>query len=277
MTTSNHNIFYYDRTGAGHEIFIPSHNKVLKSLKNFDMDEEAIKYIQSKASMLMQEDKISGKLCFSIHPLDYLSISENNYNWRSCHALDGDYRTGNLNYMTDNTTIVCYLKSDKNTILPNFPENVVWNNKKWRVLLFFSDDRKLLFAGRPYPFNSDVGLDYVLQYFTQLKNNNTFTHWNQITSDDPMIAGKHYGSIIYDNDFTYQYNDLLYSSYYKPKYSIAENHINHIPYKGKVINYMIKKSKVMIGEPVKCIRCGEDIIEQNDLMLCLCCKRELYD
>ena len=27
---------------------------------------------------------------------DYLSLSENAFNWRSCHALDGEYRAGNL-------------------------------------------------------------------------------------------------------------------------------------------------------------------------------------
>ena len=43
---------------------------------------------------------MEGYLYLSIHPLDYLSISETNHGWRSCHALDGEYRNGNLSYLT---------------------------------------------------------------------------------------------------------------------------------------------------------------------------------
>lgn len=85
--------------------------------------------------MLIQEDKVTGILCLSIHPLDYLSLSENTYNWRSCHALDGEYRAGNLSYMMDNTTVVCYLKGEDEAELPHFPAEVKWNSKKWRMLL----------------------------------------------------------------------------------------------------------------------------------------------
>jgi len=158
LTDKVYSIPYYDDNGDLCEVNIPKGMKVLKALKLFPVSEDLIKEIQQKASMVMQRDKVKGTLCFSVHPLDYLSISENTLNWRSCHALDGDYRTGNLNYMADSTTIVCYLKTDKSTILPHFPEDVPWNNKKWRVLLFLSNNRELLFAGRPYPFFSLEGL-----------------------------------------------------------------------------------------------------------------------
>ena len=85
--------------------------------------------------MILQEDKIEGTLCFSVHPLDFLSSSENTYNWRSCHSLDGEFCAGNLSYMADSATMICYLKSDKEEILPRFPEDIPWNNKKWRVFL----------------------------------------------------------------------------------------------------------------------------------------------
>ena len=73
-----------------------------------------------------------------MHPLDYLSLSENTYNWRSCHSLDGEYRAGNLSYMMDKSTVICYLKSNDDVILSNFGPEVKWNSKKWRVLLYFS-------------------------------------------------------------------------------------------------------------------------------------------
>ena len=91
---------------------------------------------------------MSGDFCISIHPLDFLTSSVNTYNWRSCHALDGEYRAGNLSYMVDKSTIICYLKGANNAKLPMFPDDVPWNSKKWRVLIYVSDYWDLLFAGR---------------------------------------------------------------------------------------------------------------------------------
>ena len=93
-----------------YNIKIPKETKVIKALKYFESNEEVLRKIQDRLSMILQEDKITGTLCLSVHPLDYLSVSENTYHWRSCHALDGDYRSGNLQYMVDGSTIVCYLR-----------------------------------------------------------------------------------------------------------------------------------------------------------------------
>lgn len=106
---------------------IPKGMKLVKAFKFFESDPDVLSKIQSAASMLIQENCVSGRLCLSVHPLDYLSASENNHNWRSCHALDGDYRSGNLSYMVDSSTIMCYIKTKDNEILPNFPDTVPWN------------------------------------------------------------------------------------------------------------------------------------------------------
>ena len=38
-----------------------------------------------------------------------------------------------------------------------------WNDKKWRVLLFLSNEKELIMAGRQYPFTSDFGLSFILK------------------------------------------------------------------------------------------------------------------
>ena len=88
---------------------IPSGMKLLKSFKYYTNSKFDLDHFQNMASCIIQEDKIEGTLCLSVHPLDYLSLSENCHNWRSCHALDGDYAEGNLNYMIDSSTIICYI------------------------------------------------------------------------------------------------------------------------------------------------------------------------
>lgn len=77
---------------------IPLGSKLSKSFKRFINSQEIVRWAQDTASRYMQENKIEGYLYLSIHPLDFLTISENNENWWSCQSLDGDYRSGNLSY-----------------------------------------------------------------------------------------------------------------------------------------------------------------------------------
>ena len=138
--------------------------KLIKSFKYFVHNERSLEDIQNEASRIIQEDKVTGKLCISVHPLDFLSLSENNSNWRSCHSLDGEYRAGNLSYMMDSATFICYLKNNnKDGQINSFPNDVPWNDKKWRVLLFLSNEKELIMAGRQYPFTSDFGLSFILK------------------------------------------------------------------------------------------------------------------
>ena len=163
-------------------------SRISKAFKFFIPDPEVCRHFQDVASEIIQQGSITGTLCLSVHPLDYLSISENNYNWRSCHALDGCHRAGNLSYMLDNCTLVCYIKGDKEVKLPRFPAKVPWNNKKWRVLLYVSPNRELWFAGRQYPFTSDYALNSLV-YTKILKTlpkdecyYYSFTKWRHVFS-----------------------------------------------------------------------------------------------
>ena len=151
---------------------IPKGMKLVKAFKFFESDKATLASIQDCASRVIQENKIEGTLCFSVHPLDYLSSSMNTYNWRSCHSLDGEYRAGNLSYMVDKHTILCYLKGADNVILPLFPNDVPWNSKKWRMLLYVSEYWDMVFAGRQYPFTSTPGLEIVrMELLTALYDN----------------------------------------------------------------------------------------------------------
>lgn len=154
LTSKDYTVY---RAETNTYVNIPKGQKVLKSFKYF-IDGDKLKLLQQEASMLIQQNCVTGHLCLSIHPLDYLSISENTFNWRSCHSLDGDYGAGNLEYMADKSTVVCYLKADKNAILPHFPEHIPWNNKKWRCLLFFDDYCEFVMMGRQYPFFTESSL-----------------------------------------------------------------------------------------------------------------------
>ena len=231
-TSCEYHIHNYD----GEKILLPANFKVVKAFKFFEPDAEKLKSLQSEASRIIQENIVSGYFCISVHPLDYLSLSENVHNWRSCHALDGEYRSGNLNYMVDPTTVVCYLRADKQAILPHFPEDVLWNSKKWRVLLFFSNDRTMVFAGRPYPFCADQGIELIREKVLPALDLGSWTKWHDTTVNylkdersgqdfyfTRMIPVgnelKRFDRVVQDAADTYQFDDLLRSSVYKPIWS----------------------------------------------------------
>ena len=279
---------------------IPKGMKLVKAFKYFVEDKENLIEIQNKASMIIQEDKIKGKLCFSVHPLDFLSSSENTYNWRSCHALDGEYRAGNLSYMLDDCTMMCYLKTEDQCKLPNFPENVPWNSKKWRMLLFISSDRKIMFAGRQYPYAANKILDIIRQKCIDLGlldvedswwwnekvsgwSNETISSFNfkdsngndysAALNDKYLVDGEGLlvplRRIIRDADGSKHYNDLLYSSIYKPFYCYVSTDYNPYPHTA------LDKDWLVIGGETYCIHCGKRLIDTEDSMLCYKCFEEV--
>lgn len=130
-------------------------------MKKFGLEAEDVR---QRLSMLIQSNKVTGKLCLSVHPLDFLSASENNHSWRSCHALDGEYRVGNVSYMMDDCTFIAYLKSNGPDVeLPHFPEDVPWNNKKWRCYFYVDRTNGIIYAAKQYPFFSQHALDLIAE------------------------------------------------------------------------------------------------------------------
>lgn len=265
--------------------------KVVKSFKYFITDEKLLHDIQNKASEIIQENKVEGYLVFSVHPLDFLSSSENTFNWRSCHALDGDYRTGNLSYMCDGSTIVCYLMTGHDVKLPHFPENVPWNNKKWRMLLHFNTDFDVIFAGRQYPFTSPGALERVreamIDYLfppavTCWGDKPRWSHWHndylkdfeykEYSEDDhahiedetyAVINGGIWNihKIVKDAKNSKHFNDITRSSCYtKPYYMFAKGYSAH------------RKLVFNIGAEIMCLHCGEHAIDGFDSMMCPECE-----
>lgn len=275
--------FYNSETEE--EITIKKGMKIGKSLKYFISDKEQLTNLQMAVSRIIQKDKIKGKLCLSVHPLDFLSSSENTHNWRSCHALDGEYRMGNLSYMTDSSTVICYLKSEGEYKLPNFPSTVPWNSKKWRVLIHFSNDMTMLFAGRQYPFSSQKGLDLILSKLLPQIGFGNWSNWDNTKIRD--FSGKERDFRLFDaylpvgerligiRDLVkagrnaLNYNDVLYSSYYDAQYSYKINgHWGWGLFTGKTSN----STQFKIGGPVKCLCCEKEEIIMSDIPRCISCE-----
>lgn len=285
------NFVLNDYTILSSGIKIPKGMRLLKAFKFFESDKERLENFQSIASMIIQENKVEGILCFSVHPLDFLSASENNHNWHSCHALDGDFRAGNLSYMTDDSTIMVYLKSDNDVVLPDFPGDIKWNDKKWRMWLHFSDNEDMLFAGRQYPFFSKNALNIITKDIFKNTdigaNNHCWSEWDNryITNwfdrfnlsdrylpvSDNLIG---INELVKDNTGALHYNDLLYSNYYTPYYSyrLIEDFDTYFSYSYRNKPVTKISSRFRLGGAIKCVKCKNEFIKDSNTFMCPRCE-----
>ena len=272
--------FTFTDEETGLEVRIPAGSKLIKSFKNFIIDKENLVTIQNRASQLIQaSEPVTGTLCFSVHPLDFLSISDNTYNWSTCHNLaDGDYRMGNLSYMIDNSTFICYIRGEDGVVLPVFPENILWNSKRWRTLIHCNINNNIFFMGRHYPFYQkyldDVIRINIEKLFTNIKH---LTSWNQeepiYREDKTAFADGYYDffgkatmkhELVNINPHSLNYNDILHSS------------VSLAPMCYDIGDFDGDFPTVDIGEKIPCLHCGNEIVTSSSNVFCETCFNKLY-
>lgn len=108
-----------------------------------------VEEFQISHSQFLNEKGLVGELCLSIHPLDYMTMSDNNCGWGSCMSWEdhGDYRQGTVEMMNSRCVVVAYLKSATDM---NMPGSGYWNSKRWRELFIVDEDFILGIKGYPY-------------------------------------------------------------------------------------------------------------------------------
>lgn len=197
-------------------------------------------------SKVLNNKSIKGTLCLSIHPMDYITLSDNSNRWTSCLSWDeeGCHQAGVIEMITSPTALVAYLKSD-NTVYEF--GNYQWNSKKWREL--FMVDQHYIICNKQYPFSIIESQNKVLsiikpfveEVFGEYSEKMTFTEYRGILGDYPILFTNH----MYDD--THGKTKVCYNK------KITEN-------------YLMKFS----GNSV-CIRCGKQEIFTDDGLLCADC------
>lgn len=224
--------------------------------------------IQCLYSERLQQNKLHGRLVLSVHPLDFLSASETTYDWRSCHSLDGEYAMGNLQFMVDDCTFMVYLLSDKGNpkVLPNFPNSVLWNSKKWRNYLFLDLQDDVVMRGNSYPFTSESILDRVGELLQQLGIVHVGTRSWKTYKDSEIDVERFYNDKMKTRLY---YNDLNDHSTYRRQ--------------GYISAYS-KMPRIKPGKDIPCLKCGKHHAQDasgecrycnGSVFLCDCCGKEL--
>lgn len=159
-------------------------------------------------SQVLNQKQIKGNLCLSIHPLDYITMSDNNCGWTSCMSwMDepGDYRLGTIEMMNSPCVIVAYVESKE----PMWTPGGDWNSKRWRQLYIVT--REVILGNRQYPYNSDelqgVAIRWIRDLMTQIPGYGPYPEETiQLKNDSwNTVRDK---KIRFDFHCNYMYNDV---------------------------------------------------------------------
>ena len=138
-------------TPEGKTIVIQNGSKVSKALKKIAEAYNLPNYedFRISHSQIINDRFLEGDLVLSIHPLDYMTMSDNNCGWDSCMswANGGEYRQGTVEMMNSPCVIVAYLTASNPYYMSN---GYHWNNKKWRQLFIVNNDVITGIKGYPY-------------------------------------------------------------------------------------------------------------------------------
>ena len=230
---------------------------------------------RQKHSLILNEKTIKGKLVFSIHPLDFLTMSNNSSGWDSCmkwgqikfDCEPGCYHVGTIEMMNSNNVVCCFIKSKKPYVFYENEEKGLryeWNNKKWRSLAIVTKD--IIASGKSYPYKNKETTFAMLEELNKRANENKGWHYKygiepyrdmiRIKSNSNMENHRRYINrnqtyghkrIIFDTKG--MYNDYLND--HQTEFYCYRNAVDHT----KVISYSGK---------ALCSCCGQEFLKEYD-------------
>lgn len=202
-------------------------------------------------SRVFNQKTVTGKLCLSIHPLDYATASDNANGWSSCMSWyeEGCYRLGTVEMMNSPMVICAYLKSDVQEMF--FGNDCVWPSKKWRAWIVVNKDAIL--CNRNYPYQNDDLSKACIAWVAELaKKNLGWDFYDNIQSTKDWYDNT---GIELDYDTNFMYNDFTNALFATVRVNLEPRYYN--------INY---------SGVANCMNCGMEICFNGDQdSSTLCC------
>lgn len=132
-------------------------------------------------SQILNQRELGGNLTISIHPLDYMTMSDNSYGWESCMSWsnEGGYRQGTVEMMNSKSVVVAYLSGDDKYKISDYGcEDRFWNSKKWRQL--FIVDQNIIIGVKDYPYHNEELGKAVVEWLKELAEKRLGWHYGDL-------------------------------------------------------------------------------------------------
>lgn len=186
-----------------------------------------------KHSMISNTKTLKGDLCLSIHPLDFMTLSDNSYNWSSCmNWLDGEYRIGTVEMLNSSNVVVGYLRGQEDESIEDLVLAKAYA-KKWRSLFIVSDE--VITNVKGYPYQSEVLSRLCVDWLKSLSKNEYSNDEIIVTSEKDNKTGENSIKHYINFDTNYMYNDMGLAknfSYFKRPLSTYHYFDDYLNYSG---------------------------------------------
>lgn len=224
-------------------------------------------------SQKLNQKALNGTLCLSIHPLDFMTMSDNECGWTSCMSWreEGCYRSGTVECMNSPLVLVAYLKSENGDM--TIPGGS-WSNKKWRSLFIVHD--KVITNVKGYPYRNDdlntIVLNWLLEMVPNSKQFGEIVKYEYVGPGIVPVGSSEDTEPTYNLEFItggHMYNDFgseiqmgLFVSNEIPEYNKSHSWSGRL-----VIDY---------SGPSVCMHCGaiNDMPEDETELVCVDCSYE---
>lgn len=271
--------FTFPKENGKHFIVTPGTKpmRILHKIAKIIKAEEEFEKFRIAHSRILNNKITKGTLCLSIHPFDYMTMSDNSYNWSSCMSWTecGSYRAGTVEMLNSEYVLVAYLKGEK----PYPFYRYSWDgNKKWRQLMVVHPQAICNIKGYPY-FSKDL-TELALEWIAELARTNL--GWDIPYGKVKFHLGENF---VYEDENTYNYNfdfDVMYNDFDS---SEEISHYIIIPQDNPPRNY---RANIFLSGTLSCMGCGKvDGFENSSescvmcstcvpRIECSCCGQELY-
>ena len=151
-----------------------------KVVEEIGIDKQLFEEFRINVSQWFNTAKVEGELCLSIHPLDFITMSENSLKWSSCMNWHntGCFRRGTVEMMNSPVAIVAYVKHTKKPF--EITKDFSWNNKIWRELFIVDND---VIAGiKGYPYTHKGLENEVLKWLKELAVSRSSVRYSDIVT-----------------------------------------------------------------------------------------------
>ncbi len=248
-------------------------------------------------SQLLNQIRLDGTLSLSIHPLDYMTMSDNGGSWTSCmrwmgegsdEGDPGDYRMGTVECMNSPYIIVAYLHNPRKKF--EFwkdwksEEVLEWNKKKWRELFIVQNG--IITEIKGYPYQDENLTNTALMWIKELAQKNLGWEYDDIeaNTNGEYIENDDEVNMFRIRTGSYMYNDLGTLNLHRARVNICDLRKRAIKEDDVYIDEYIPRGKthtqvifnLRYGGQATCMCCGAKVgyaENRSNSVLCFDCER----
>jgi len=241
----------------------------LSKLTNIDIEQFRI-----EISKALQYKRLKTTLCLSIHPLDFLTLSDNNSNWSSCLSIlnNGYYHQGIIEMLNSPYIFIAYCKSKENY---ENSKGLIWNNKIIRSLILYNKD--FVLPIKEYPSRNNLFITEAVKFFLEIsglqgKQEIYSPYFGEVMTEPERIPKIFSTNIMYNDIMEDDYDRPIWLT--RPREEWGETVVNYsgactcmscgqeFDTYGSEANHLVCPE---CGGFIPCAQCGADCSEDEEI------------